>query len=77
MAIKLDMELTYDEGIPPINSNDSLIMCSYEIMWQTKIIITPLLVAMAPKLGKMGAHLDGLLPIKSHDHDISQDHVTN
>ena len=33
-------------------------------------------MAMATKLGRILAYLDGLLPIKSHDPLIFQDHVT-
>ena len=67
IATKLDKVVTYHEGVPPIKSHDPLITWFSEITWQTKIIISPLPVAMAAKFGRMAAHLDWLLLMKLHD----------
>ena len=39
---KLGWVVTYQEGLPPIKSHDPLIIWFCKIIWQTKIIITPL-----------------------------------
>ena len=42
MATNLNRVVTYHERLPPLGSYEPLITRSCEIMWQTKIIITPL-----------------------------------
>ena len=42
MATKLGKLVTWHEGLPPIMLLDPLVTWSCEIMWQTKIIISPL-----------------------------------
>ena len=61
--------VSYLDELLSIKSYDTLIMWSFAITWQTKIIISPptTTVPMATKLGKMAVYLNGLLPIKSYD----------
>ena len=45
IATKLDRLLPYPKELQPIISHDTLIMLSYEIKWQTKLIISSLIKA--------------------------------
>ena len=69
MTTKLGTVVTYHKELSPIKSHDPLIMWSREIMWQIKIIITPLPERLPPPMA-MVTYLDGLLPTKSHHHFI-------
>ena len=42
MTTKFGRVVTYHEGLPHIKSHDPLITWSAEIMWQTKIIMSPI-----------------------------------
>ena len=43
MASKLGRMVTYDDELLPVKSHDPLVTLSWEITWQTKIIISPLM----------------------------------
>ena len=45
----------------PIKSYDTLIMWSSEIMWHIKTILSPILLSMVTKLGRMVSNLEGVL----------------
>ena len=68
MATKLARMVTFLDGLLPTKSNDPLMMWSYKITWQTKIIISSLPQSFCPpNLVWWLAYLDGLLPLKSHE----------
>ena len=64
MATKLGKVITYVDGLIFTKSHDSLIMCSYEITWQTKSIVSNTAVLIATKLDRMVNYFKRLPPIK-------------
>ena len=62
MAIKTGRMETYLEGLLSINSHDPLITWPFEIMCQTKIIIST--VPTATKLCRVVTYIEELPPIK-------------
>ena len=42
MTTERGRDVPYHEEVPPIKSRNHTIMCSYEITWQTEIIVYPL-----------------------------------
>ena len=71
MATTLGRMVIYVDGFLIINSNDTLIMWSCKMTWQTEIIIFTTAVPMITKLDQTVTYLDGLLPIKLHDPSIT------
>ena len=61
MATKLVRAVTYHERLPPLKSYDPLNTWSWEIIWQTKSIIS---LIRATKLGRMLTYLKRLPHIK-------------
>ena len=45
-ATKHSMVVAYHEGLPPINSQETLNMWSYEVIWQVKSILAPFITML-------------------------------
>ena len=64
LATELGRMVTYLEGFLTIKSHNALVIWSYKVTWQTKIILKK--SAYGYKLGRMITYLDEFLPVKLH-----------
>ena len=77
MATTLCRMVTYNEELPPINSYEPLITWSCKVTWQIKCYISPTIMLVVTKPGRVKTYHGGLPLSKSHDDMVLWDHVTS